>query len=161
MILKSLKSEKVSYTRSSYYCLIIMYTKYTGALVSGVVFGILIGMTAALICLLPVSFVLMVIAGAVTVLLARDDIKNATDALISSGIAGAISGVVGTAVATVGLTLVVYLSKYMNYEPYNLRELAGGGIYAMLCAPVLIVSGVLLAAIGGYVYYEFVVRRKA
>lgn len=138
-----------------------MYTKYTGALVSGVVFGILIGMTAALLCLLPVSFVLMLIAGAVTVLIARDDIKNATDALISSGIAGAISGVVGTAVASVGLTLVIYLSNYINYDPFTLRELARGGIYALFCAPVLIVSGVLLAAIGGYVYYEFVAKRNA
>ncbi|MGA9138867.1 MAG: hypothetical protein WBZ29_01495 [Methanocella sp.] len=138
-----------------------MYTKYTGALVSGVVFGILIGMTAALICLLPVSFILMVIAGAVTVLIAREDIKNATDAMISSGIAGMISGVVGTAVATVGLSLVVYLSRYINYEPFTLRELARGGIYGLVCAPVLIVSGVLLAAIGGYIYYEFVAKRKA
>jgi hypothetical protein len=138
-----------------------MYTKYTGALVSGVVFGILIGMTAAVVCLLPVSFILMVIAGAFTVLLAREDIKNATDALISSGIAGAISGVVGTAVATVGLTLIVYLSRYVNYEPFTMRELASGGIYGMFCAPILIASGVLLAAIGGYVYYELVAKRKA
>ncbi len=138
-----------------------MYTKYTGALVSGVVFGIMIGMTAALICLLPVSFMLMLVAGAVTIILARNDIKNATDALISSGIAGAVSGVVGTAVATVGLVLVYYLSRYIDYEPFTLRELASGGIYALLCAPVLIVSGVILAAIGGYIYYEFVVKKKA
>jgi len=137
-----------------------MYSKYTGALVVGVVFGIMIGMTAALLCLLPVSFVLMVIAGIFAVILARSDIRNATDALITSGTAGAISGVVGTAVATIGMMLVVFLSKYMNYAAYTQRELASGGIYALFCAPVLIVSGVLLAAIGGYVYYEMVAKRK-
>ncbi|OPY26028.1 MAG: hypothetical protein A4E28_02742 [Methanocella sp. PtaU1.Bin125] len=136
-----------------------MYTKFTGALVAGVVFGFLIGMTAALFCLLPVSFVLMLIAGVFAVLLARNDIRNATDALISSGTAGGISGVVGTAVATVGIILITYLSRYMNYQPYTLRELAGGGIYALFCAPVLVVAGVILAAIGGYVYYELAVKR--
>lgn len=137
-----------------------MYTKYTGALVTGVVFGILIGMTAALLCLLPVSFILMVITGIFAVLIARSDIRNATDAMITSGTAGAISGIVGTAVATVGLMLFVFLSRYMNYGAYTLREMAGGGIYALLCAPVLIVSGVILAAIGGYVYYELVAKRN-
>jgi hypothetical protein len=138
-----------------------MINKFISALVAGIIFGILIGITAAIPCLIIISFVLMVILGAITVHLARENILNATDALTASGLAGCISGVVGAIVATIGLTIVVYVLKYHNSEVFSGHDLGGLGIYGLICAPVLIVSGVLLSAIGGYVYYEMVAKRSA
>jgi hypothetical protein len=138
-----------------------MMNKYIGALIAGVLFGILIGITAAIPCMIIISFVLMVILGAITVHLARDDIKNTTDALMASGMAGIISGIVGAIVATVGLAAFVAVLKYYNSEAFSGHEMGALGLYGFICAPVLIVSGVLLAGIGGYIYYEMVAKRNA
>jgi hypothetical protein len=138
-----------------------MISKFISALIAGIVFGILIGITAAIPCLIIISFVLMVILGAITVHLAREDILNSTDALMASGLAGCIAGVVGAIVATAGLAALVAIVKYYNSEIFTAREMGGLGILGMICAPVLIVSGVLLSGIGGYVYYEMVAKRKA
>ncbi|WP_424356534.1 hypothetical protein [Methanocella sp. MCL-LM] len=136
-----------------------MMTKLTGAILAGLVFGILIGITAALPCLIIVSFFLMLILGVVAVYLARGDIKSAGEALMASGIAGGISGIIGAVSATIWLALIVLLSNYMNAEGFSIREFSGLGIYGLICAPVLIVSGILLAAIGGYIYYEMVAKK--
>jgi hypothetical protein len=138
-----------------------MTNKFLCALIAGVVFGILIGIITAIPCLIIISFVLMVILGAITVHMARGDIHNTTDALIASGLAGCISGVVGTVVATAGLAALVAISKYYNSEIFTPREMGGLGFLGLICAPVLIVSGVLLSAIGGYVYYEMIAKRQA
>jgi hypothetical protein len=104
----------------------------------------------------------MVLLGAITVHLARGDIRNTTDVLMTSGIAGCISGVVGAIVATAVIAALVFLGKYLGSEAISFRELGRGlGIYGLICAPVLIVSGVLLSAIGGYVYYEMIAKRQA
>ena len=136
-----------------------MLNKFTSAILAGIVFGILIGITAALPCLIFISLVLMVILGAITVYLARGDIKNSADALISSGLAGGISGIVGAVAATAWMTLIVFFAKYHNSEVFSVREISGLGIYGLVCAPVLIVSGVLMAAVGGFVYYELVAKK--
>jgi hypothetical protein len=139
-----------------------MVNKFIIALIAGVVFGILIGVMSVIPCLIIIGFVLMVILGAVTVRFARGDLENTADAIISSGLAGAISGAVGAVVATAGLAALVILGKYMSEEALSAREMAGGiGVYSLICAPVLIVAGVLLSAIGGYVYYEMVMKRSA
>lgn len=136
-----------------------MMNKLTGAILAGVVFGILIGITAALPCLILVSFCLMLILGIVAVYLARGDIKSAGEALMASGIAGGVSGIVGAVSATLWLALIVLLSRYHNAELFSIRDASGLGIYGLVCAPVLIVSGILLAAIGGYVYYELAAKK--
>jgi hypothetical protein len=139
-----------------------MLNKFISAIIAGVVFGILIGITAVIPCLIVISFVIMVILGAVTVHLARGDIRDAADAVMASSIAGCISGIVGAVVATAGIAALVVLGKYLSSEAFTLRELGSGvGIYGLCCAPVLIVSGVLLSAIGGYVYYEMVAKKTA
>lgn len=136
-----------------------MMNKLTGAILAGTVFGILIGILAALPCLIIVSLFLMLVLGVITVYLARGDIKSAGEALIASGISGGISGIVGAVSATLWLALIVLLSRYHNAELFSIRDASGLGIYGLVCAPVLVVSGILLAAIGGYVYYELVAKR--
>ncbi len=136
-----------------------MMTKYASAILAGIVFGSLIGITAALPCLIFISFVLMVILGAVTIYLARADIKSSGEALIAAGLAGGISGISGAVAATLWLSLIVIASKYYNSEVFSIREMSGLGIYGLVCAPVLIVSGVLIAAVGGFAYYEMVAKK--
>jgi hypothetical protein len=92
------------------------------------IFGILIGITAAIPCLIIISFLLMVILGAITVHLARGDIRNMTDALMASGLAGCISGIVGAIVATAGLAALVAIAKYYNSEIFTAHEMAGFGM---------------------------------
>ncbi len=137
-----------------------MLNKYIIAILAGVVFGILIGIMAVIPCLIIFSFVLMVILGAVTVHLARGGLKDTSDAIMASGLAGCISGIVGAIVATAGLAALVVLGKVLSTEKFTIREMGGSiGLYGLCCAPVLIVTGVLLAGIGGYVYYEMVAKR--
>ena len=139
-----------------------MLNKYIIAIIAGVAFGILIGIIAVIPCLIIFSFVLMVILGAVTVHLARGGLRDTSDAIMASGLAGCISGIVGTIVATAGLAALVVLGKVMSSEEFTLREFGSGvGVYGLCCAPVLIVTGVLLAGIGGYIYYEMVAKRTA
>jgi hypothetical protein len=123
------------------------------------VFGALIGITAALPCLILVSFVLMVVLGAVTIYLARADIKSSGEALIASGLAGGISGITGGITATVWLMIIVFLARYYDSRPFSGQDISGLGIYGMICLPILVVSGVLLAAIGGYVYYAIFAKK--
>jgi hypothetical protein len=139
-----------------------MLNKYIVALIASIVFGILIGIMAVIPCLIIFSFILMVILGAVTVHLARGSLRDTSDAIMASGFAGCISGVVGAIVATAGLAALVLLEKVMSSEEFTPREFGSGvGIYGLCCAPVLIVTGVLLAGIGGYVYYEMVAKKTA
>jgi hypothetical protein len=139
-----------------------MLNKYICALIAGIVFGILIGITALIPCMIIIGFVLMVVLGAITVYLARGDIKNVMDALMASGLAGGISGVVSTGVAVAGLAAIVALSRYYDSDALTGYDLSRLGVFGLICcAPVLIISGVLLAGIGGYVYYEMVAKRNA
>jgi len=140
---------------------IFMMNKFISALITGIVFGILIGVTTATPCLIIISFVLMVALGAFTVYLAKGDIKNTMDAVVSSGIAGAISGIVGAVVSTAGIAILVTVVKMYNSETFTSHEMGGIGIYGLICAPVLIVTGIILAAIGGYVYYEMIAKKNA
>lgn len=136
-----------------------MLNKYIIAIIAGVVFGILIGIMAVIPCLIIFSFVLMVILGAVTVHLARGGLRDTSDAIMASGLAGCISGIVGAIVATAGLAALVVLGKVLSTEEFTIRELGSGvGFYGLCCAPVLIVTGVLLAGIGGYIYYKMVAK---
>jgi hypothetical protein len=137
-----------------------MLNKYLSAIIAGVAFGILIGIMAAIPCLIIISFVLMVALGAFTVYLARGNINNSMDALLSSGLAGLISGITGSVVAIVSLATVAILIKTYNYDPISVNEMGRGlGIFSLICGPVLMVAGVLLSAIGGYIYYELAGKR--
>lgn len=136
-----------------------MMNRYTSAILAGVVFGALIGITAALPCLIVISPVLMIVLGAITIYLAREDIKSSGEALIASGLAGGISGIAGGITATVWLTIIVALARYYDARPFSVQDISGLGIYGMICLPVLVVSGVLLAAIGGYVYYVIFAKK--
>lgn len=135
-----------------------MTNKYVSAAIAGFAFGILIGLTSVIPCMIIVSFALMLAVGVIAVLLAKEEIKTAGDAVLTSGLAGLVSGIIGTVVATAALTAVIALIKFYNGEDYQGHELAGSGIFALLCGPVLIICGVLLAAIGGYLYREFAMK---
>jgi hypothetical protein len=103
----------------------------------------------------------MIALGAVTVYLAKADIDNGTDALITSGFAGAVSGAVGAAVAMVCLIVLVILSEYPDTAAFTVWKFGGVGLFGLFCcAPALIVTGILLSVFGGYVFYELAVKRS-
>ncbi len=139
-----------------------MVNKLISAILTGIVFGFLIGITAAIPCMCIIGFVLMIALGAVTVHLAKDDIRDSMDAIVSSGIAGAVSGIVGAVVGTAGLAALDLVSKYDQSGVLTASELFGiGALGAFCCLPVLVFSGIMLSVIGGFVYYELAPKRNA
>lgn len=136
-----------------------MSDRYVSVILVSIIGSIVIGLLSIISCCIPISLAILILIGAVTIFLAADDIRDSRGVLIFSAIAGGISGGAGAVISTIGFSLLGYLVVNASPDQYQYPFYVYAGVYGIICLPAMFVAGLILAAIGGYGYYKYVMKK--
>jgi hypothetical protein len=147
-----------------------MDTKYGEAVKAGVIGGVLLAIlfVAVIVIGLMVTDVtwftlgellvwvllgaVMLLTGVLAVAGSAQRLGNVDEAAMSASLAGGVAGFIGAAVFAIALAIIQFFLEYNFLADLTTLSLVCGGI-ACCMLPFIVIAAVILAAIGGWIYW--------